>query len=75
MAKLSAAEIEQHFEEGRPAEDAGLTFVEPEHDECVAEPYDYSKDDWLFDDYYESLNEEYNDRYDDPYPHDEDFYL
>lgn len=71
MAKLSITEIEQHYEEERPADDAGLAFVEPEHDEYIDEPYDYHQDDWLFDDYYESLNEDY---YDDPYPHDEDFY-
>jgi hypothetical protein len=73
--KLSAAEIEQHFRDNEP-EETVLEFVEPELDEVIEEPYDYRQDDWLFDDYYEELNEEYHDRYDDPYPyHEDDFYL
>jgi hypothetical protein len=69
--KLSAAEIEQHFRDNEP-EETVLEFVEPELDEVIEEPYDYRQDDWLFDDFHDSI---YDDRYDDPYPCDDDYYF
>lgn len=71
--KLSAAEIEQHFKESEPDETV-LMFVEPELDEVIEEPYDSRQDDWLFDDFYLYEESELYDHYDDPYPHDDDYF-
>lgn len=71
--KLTAAEIEQHYEDSIPVEDGGLYFQEPAQDEVIEEAYDTSKDDWLFDDYWLDVSG-MSDRYDDPYPHEDDFY-
>jgi hypothetical protein len=74
MAKLSAAEIEQHYKDNSVGQDveSDLYFEPPHHDECIEEPYDYAQDDWLFDDFHDSI---YDDRYDDPYPCDDDYYF
>lgn len=67
MSKLSAAEIEQHYADAEPAETV-LEFVEPEHDECIEEPYDWRQDDWMFDsDDYDDYDDRYPEPMDDPY--------
>ena len=70
--KLTAAEIEQHFKDNQPEEDDDLRFQPAESDEAVEELYDPLQDDWWFDDYNPY---EYDERYDDPYPCDDDYYF
>lgn len=76
MSKLSAAEIEQHYADAELAETV-LEFVEPEHDECIEEPYDWRQDDWLFADdcYDDPYPEPMDDPYYDPYPFDDDDFI
>lgn len=75
MSKLSYKEIDQAHDDIAVEDfpDFDLQFIPAEHDECVEEPYDYSQDDWLFDDYYHDLEPEYDDRYYDPYPYEGEY--
>lgn len=64
MARMTVKEIDQHYKADYTDQnddyDQDLRFEEPAHDECIEPEHDPREDDWLFDDYYESLNEEYS---------------
>ena len=77
MTKMTVREIDQAYKEDYTEQDASydeeLRFVEPDHDEYIEEPYDYTMDNWLFEDDYEGHS--YENPYDDydPYPHEDDY--
>lgn len=60
MARLTAKEIDQAHRDDYLEQDLEndidyemqCRFVEPEDDEVIEEPYDYHRDDWLFEDTY-----------------------